>query len=127
MCSRCKSNSWNCISCKIEITREEFYDTFKENKQSPVAVYCNCCDHNFVCQECYNKNPGYKYWKAIFGNSHNIFDVISKESDLSNTLLNVVNGYKKNNQVQIQPESNLIQYKFIFFIIVAIIMFVLIK
>jgi hypothetical protein len=90
MCSICKNKKWSCLSCRESIPYEEFYEE-KINKK--VAVYCDCCDHNFVCKSCYDKNPGYNYWKLIFGNNHSIYDITANESDLSRTLMAIIGGY----------------------------------
>jgi hypothetical protein len=131
MCSRCKNKYWHCLGCNNKITHMDFNNTFKDNSQSIVAVYCDCCDHNFVCKRCYDKNPGYAYWKSVFGNSHSVYDLISKENDLGNTLLNIVKGNKLENinQANKQIEKQIAYYstanKILFtFIIVCAIIFI---
>ena len=90
VCKNCKSSKWTCLGCGGTISANKY-----EFNNPNVAMYCDCCDHNFVCINCYNKNPGYNYWKSIFGNDHSVFDNISQESDLSRTLLALINGRTK--------------------------------
>jgi hypothetical protein len=72
-CSRCKVKHWTCLGCSKQIV-------FANYSPKDTAMYCNCCDHKFVCKECYTKTPGYDVWKPIFGSQHSVKDNISGES-----------------------------------------------
>jgi hypothetical protein len=89
ICKNCKLTNWTCLGCRDTILIHKYnFDA------SYVAMYCDCCDHNFICINCYSKNPGYNYWRPVFGNDHSVYDNISKESDLSRTLLALINKQK---------------------------------
>jgi len=49
-------------------------------------MYYDCCDHQFVCKDCYNQNPGYDKWRPKFGIDHSVYDTVSGESGLSRLL-----------------------------------------
>jgi hypothetical protein len=87
-CNHCKSKEWCCVGCGHRIARA-IYEAEFENL---VAVYCNCCDHNFACNECYKQNSDFEYWRKKFGVNHAIYDKISGESMLSRALKLIMSG-----------------------------------
>lgn len=86
-CNNCKAKSWTCLSCNKKISFESWQKEFDKE----VAVYCDCCDHQFACKTCYTKekrtdrNP-FDYWVSKFGVNHSVKDRMSGESNLSRML-----------------------------------------
>lgn len=88
-CNNCKSKVWTCKGCAKQVSVDEYRNYWKENVEEKIAIYCDCCDHNFVCRICYDNTPStskFNYWKHQFGRNHSVWDNVSKESDLSRTL-----------------------------------------
>lgn len=61
-CEGCTNTHWHCLGCQSTISVADFAkeDVF----DAQVAVFCNCCEHNFVCKTCYAAAPGYDTWKV---------------------------------------------------------------
>ena len=74
-----------------DLARQDF-----EKSKEMIAMSCDCCDHNFLCRSCYNKNPSYDFWKPFFGNNHSVKDHISGESSLSKLLQAMINNKSVN-------------------------------
>ena len=81
-CDKCKSKLWKCLGCSTTIPHNMWDSKFKGS----VAMYCNCCKHNFVCKNCYIGKPGFNVWKPKFGMGHSVKDVMSGESDVNNMI-----------------------------------------
>jgi hypothetical protein len=86
-CPNCQKTVWKCLGCQKLIQNKE-YDVGRQD----VAVFCDCCDHNFVCRICYDQHPGYDYWRPVFGNEHSITDKVSNDSSLKRMLQGLFGG-----------------------------------
>ena len=80
-CSNCKTKQWTCLSCSKKVPVQNWSNALKTD----VAVYCNCCDHQFVCKACYSiqstkTETRFRYWAPKFGYNHAVKDLISGES-----------------------------------------------
>lgn len=91
-CVKCNKKHWICLGCKNRVCNQKYRENFK----TYVGMYCDCCDHNFVCRSCYEKNPGYDYWKPKFGTDHSVWDNVSGESGLSRILKAMISGQLSN-------------------------------
>ena len=85
-CLRCRNKEWHCLGCDRRVGWDVFVKDFKDI----AAVYCDCCDHNFACIDCYKKNPGFDYWSNVFGANHCIYDVISGDSIAKRMLASII-------------------------------------
>jgi len=84
-CSSCKTKNWTCLNCKNIIAVGDWVNKFK----SEVAVYCGCCNHQYVCKFCYTSlgsKSSFNYWAPKFGKGHAVKDLMSGESKLSHVL-----------------------------------------
>jgi len=83
MCTKCNTKDYTCLGCNSKVK----YDDYKSEY---TAIDCNCCDHNFVCINCWDKNSNYHYWKLRFGHDHAIVNHITGESRLNNFLMSYI-------------------------------------
>lgn len=80
--SCCKKKNWSCLQCDRLISKHDW-----RKSDTEVAVYCDCCKHQFVCTECYKTRPSFDYWAPKFGRGHSVKDKMSGDSHLSRTLV----------------------------------------
>jgi len=82
-CQKCSSKTWMCLSCGMEIPT----GTFNRRKSTTIAVYCNCCEHAFVCRKCYSLTPDFDIWEDQFGPEHCIIDLVEEPMSLNSSFL----------------------------------------
>lgn len=88
-CSMCDRKEWTCVGCKGEILIGEWFKHFTTS----VSMYCDCCDHKFVCTGCYVTRPrNFVSWSMKFGRCHNVVDVATGETTV-NKVINDVKTY----------------------------------
>ena len=85
-CKECAINEWMCLSCGNTIP----YQNFHQRKNTSVAVYCDCCDHSYVCRECYALTPETRVWETQFGSNHCPIDLLSEPDDVLDPLISIL-------------------------------------
>ena len=99
-CPSCHNKHYQCIECRRRIPFRDYNARFEQE----VAVYCDCCNHDFVCKSCYAKHPTYDHWRDKFGSQHSIKDRISGISAASRLLETLQKGDLKN--LTMRPMGN---------------------
>lgn len=83
----------------------DFKINYNDYKSVPIAMSCDCCNHNFVCLGCWDKYQHYDYWNPKFGKDHGIINHITGQSRLSDFLKMMIST--KNSDIlsiEINPE-----------------------
>lgn len=85
-CSDRDETHWICLGCHAALPVNEFERRFGEE----VAIYCDCCDHMYICHKCYNETPKYDYWRPRFGPSHAVRNVVERVDRLTRYLRSII-------------------------------------
>jgi hypothetical protein len=111
-CSICEKVAWTCLGCQDVVPVAAYAtkraqpvflpaaatEAAKEVNPDCVAVFCNCCNHQFVCGRCYAgdaghvNNAGYAYWRPKFGEDHVVYDRVSAVNPLTMLLTALTRG-----------------------------------
>lgn len=65
---------WTCLECNGTLTNNNMASVQEMRKN--IAFICLCCEHQFVCLECYKKNPS-KDWSSSFGSDHMVYNFLN--------------------------------------------------
>ena len=82
-CKDCSSEFWECLSCGTTIPT----GLFNRKKFSLVAMYCDCCEHCFVCKKCYTLTPEFDIWDDQFGSDHCMVSLVEEPIVFDSSLI----------------------------------------
>lgn len=90
LCPKCNKKEWTCLNCTKKVDIQEFNLKLRNKSGNQlIALYCNCCQHKFICMKCYLISPTYKKWRKYFDENDLVKSAIDAESDYNQALGNL--------------------------------------